>query len=131
MTLLQHIYAVKNILSHGPSSDDFSFSESFIAHMLQVARAQLMYDKDLYYISEQNYQDLCLDLELASFHECCDTPEFEDCKILKSTIELPKFLDSKFGNSIKVMDLLGNVLPEIKLTQNKYSQYAIIKPKTG
>lgn len=132
MTLLEHVYAIKNLLSHGPVSDDFSYSNRLIAHFLQISRAKLLEQKaDKYhYISEQSYQDLCLDLELSNFHSCCDDVDVE-CKVLKSTSTLPKFLNSRWGNFIKVLDRAGRVLPEYNLTQNRFSQFALVTPTTG
>lgn len=96
MTALEHIYAIKNILSHGPTSDDFSYSDRLILHFLQVSRGILVEQKidKYYYISEQTYQDWCATLELSSFHDCCNGPDL-DCKVLKSTLPLPKFLNSR------------------------------------
>lgn len=97
MKLIEHIYAIKNLLAHGTASDDFSLSDRLIAHFLQVTRSRLIEQKidKYYYISEQSYQDLCVDLTLATFHECCGTEEYDDCKIMKSTIQIPKFLNSR------------------------------------
>lgn len=133
MKLIEHVYAIKNVLSRGPISDDFRLSDRLIAHYLQVARARLIEQKidKYYYISEQSYQDLCINLELSSFHDCCNMPEFEDCKIMKSITEIPKFLNSRWGNHLKVMDMVGNVLPEISLTQSKYSKYALVPQTIG
>ncbi len=132
MTTLQHVFAVKNILSHGPASDDFNYSDRLIAHFLQIARAKLIEQKANKYnfISEQSYQDLCIDLELSNYHGCCGTADLE-CKIMKSTIEVPKFLNSRWGNFLKVVDLEGTVLPEITPTQNKYSKYALAPTQIG
>lgn len=132
MTLRHHVYAIANLISQGPVSDDFSFSDRLIAHFLQVARARLLEQKaDKYhYISEQSYQSLCLDLELSSFHNCCDTPA-NDCKVLKSTTPVPKFLNSRWGNFLKVMDLSGEVVPEYGNTPSKYSAFALVTPTTG
>jgi len=132
MTLLEHVYATKLILSGGPVSKDFSRSNREIAHFLQVARARLLEQKaDKYhYISEQSYQSLCLDLELSNFHNCCDAAD-NDCQVLKSTVEVPKFLNSRWGNFLKVMDLSGEVLPEFNNTQSKYSTYALSAPRVG
>lgn len=96
MTLLEHVYAIKNLLSQGPSSDDFSYSNRVIAHFLQVSRAKLIERKaDKYrFISDQSYQSLCVDLELGNFHNCCDKADLE-CKILKSVKPIPKFLNSR------------------------------------
>lgn len=133
MTLNVHVYAIKNLLSHGPVSDDFSYSNRLIAHFLQVSRANLIEKKaDKYhFISDQSYQSLCVSLELSSFHNCCDKPD-QDCKILKSTTPIPKFLNSRWGNFLKVLDLSGRVIPEYNLTQNRYSKYSLVgPPKTG
>lgn len=132
MTLLQHVYAIKNLLSQGPVSDDFSYSNRLIAHFLQIARSKLLEDKanKYHFISEQSYQSLCLDLELSNFHNCCDTPD-NDCKVLKSTTDIPKFLNSRWGNFLKVMDMSGEVIPEYNNTQSKYSVYALVQPTTG
>ena len=128
MTLREHVYAVKGILAHGVSSNDFSFSNSFIAHFLQIARARLLEQKaDKYHhISEQSFQSLCLHLEKGSYHNCCNTPD-AGCVLLKSTIRLPKTLDTRFGNFVKVMYLDGKVIPHIQMTQNELSKYSIVK----
>ena len=127
MTLSQHIYAIKNIIANGPSSDDSPFSERLVAHYLQVTRAFLIERKaDKYrYISDQSFQSLCLDLELGTFHNCCNTPDIE-CYILKSTIKLPKLLNTRWGNFLKVMDLAGNIIPEFNITNNKFSSFGIL-----
>jgi len=132
MTLLEHVFAVKGILSRGPASDDFRLSDRFIAHFLQVARARLIEQKINKYhsVSEQSYQDWCVNLELSNFHGCCTAPDV-DCQILKSTLEVPKFLNSRWGHYLTVLDLTGRVIPEITLTQNRFSEYALSTPSTG
>lgn len=132
MNLLHHVYAVKNILAHGSPSDDFSFSNRLIAHLLQVSRSRLIEQKaDKYnFISEQSYQSLCVDLAKASFHNCCEAPA-TDCQVLKSTIEIPRFLNTRSGNHLKVMDLEGTTINEYSLTSSKYSQYSLIGPQVG
>ena len=132
MTLSKHVFAVKNTLSRGVSSKDFSFSNRLIAHHLQVSRALLTERKaDKYhFISEQSYQSLCITLELSQFHNCCDMPDSK-CKVLKSTIEIPKFLNTRWGNFLKVMDLEGNVIPEISKTSERLSVFGLVPQQEG
>lgn len=132
MTLLQHVYALKNLLTHGISSDDFSYSDRLIAHILRVCRATLIEQKLNKYnpISPQSYQDLCVSLELSSFHGCCDVPDM-DCKILKSSEPIPKFLNSRWGNFLKVLDMTGTTIPEFNLTQNRLSKWGLLSVPTG
>lgn len=132
MTLLAHVYALKNLLTKGVASDDFSLSNRLIAHYLQISRALLIERKtDKYhFISEQSYQSLCVNLELSQFHNCCNDVTLE-CKVLKSTTKLPKFLNSRWGNFLKVMDLTGIVIPEFSRTSDALSKYALVTPKEG
>jgi len=132
MTLIQHISAVRAILANGIASRDISVSDRVIAHFLQVTRAFLLERKaDKYrYISDQSFQSACLDLELGSFHNCCNVPDIE-CNVLKSSIKIPKLLSARWGNFIQVMDLVGNVIPEFNLTNNKYAIHGILKPGLG
>lgn len=126
MTLKFHVYAIRNLLSKGIASDDTQYSLRLIAHFLNVARALLTEQKaDKYnYISEQGFQSLCVKLELGSFHNCCDYPN-ATCKVLKSVLPLPKFLNARWGDFAKVMTLNGEVLSKGSTTSNYYSQYTI------
>lgn len=126
MNLIHHVSAVKNLIARGIPSDDFAFSDRLIAHFLGITRAKLIEQKiDKYhFISEQSYQSLCVSLEKSNFHNCCQEGD-NDCQILKSVDEIPKFLNSRWGNFLKVMDLEGRVIPEISLTQSRFAEYAL------
>jgi len=132
MKVNQHVYAIKNLISAGPSSDDLRITNALILHFLNVVRSRLIKDtiNKYFYISDQSYQNLCVKLQKSSFHECCNIT-FDYCPILKSTLPLPTLLQSKFGNNMKVTDLEGRILPEINLTQVLYSKYSDLPPITG
>lgn len=129
MKLIEHVYAIKNILSHGVPSEDFSFSNRLISHLLQSSRARLIKQKtDKYnFISDQSNQSLCVTLALSDYHDCCDVASF-GCQILESVSDIPKFLTSRWGNLISVTTLDGVVIPEITVTQNKFAKYGLTKP---
>lgn len=134
MTLKEHVFAIRNLINKGVGSDDSAYSLRFIAHLLNVARAVLTEQKaDKYhYISEQSFQSLCIDLEPATFHNCCSVTDVE-CKILRSKNPLPKFLNTRWGDFAKVMTLVGEVLSKTSPTMNSYSAYTITNttPKPG
>lgn len=134
MTTRQHVYAIKNLLSGGPSSDDFQFSNRLIAHFLQVARTLLIEQKANKYIpiSPQSYQSWCVELEKGSYHNCCDTPQ-SNCELLKSTIKIPKFLSTRFGDLIKVTDMNGTPVSKTSPTTQRLSKFSITNkiPKVG
>lgn len=134
MNLLTHVYAVRNLLSKGASSDDASFSLRLIAHFLRVARGFLIEQKANKYnfISEQSYQSLCLDLTKGQFHNCCDGPTSK-CVLLKSTTKIPKFLITRWGDLAKVMTLDGKTIAKTSLTASRLSKYSLTNkdPKPG
>lgn len=134
MILKEHLFAIRDLISKGPASDDSAYSLRFLAHLLNVARATLTEQKaDKYsYISEQSFQSLCIPLQLGNFHNCCEVTDVE-CKVLKSVDPLPKFLNARWGDFAKVMSLTGEVIPKTSPTLNKYSEYTItnVIPKIG
>lgn len=135
MQLITHIYAVKNLINKGVASDDSRYSNALIAHILKIIRATLIERKadKYYYISEQSFQSLCMPLELGKFDNCCIDFEDEECFILKSTIKIPKTLNTRWGDFIKITDLIGNVISKTSVTANRFAKYSITNktPKTG
>lgn len=136
MKLLEHIYAVKNLINRGVASDDSRFSNALIAHLMKVTRARLIEAKadKYYFISDQSFQSLCVSLELGTFHNCCVAPEVdEECYILKSTIVIPKVLNTRWGDFLKVTTLDGRTVSKTSMTANSLAQYSITnkKPKPG
>ena len=93
-TLKEHVYFIQNIINKGPRSDDARYSNRFIAHALKQTRSLLLKRKiDKYHaLSPQNYLTVCVPLELSSYHDCTCIPDVFDCKVLKSTCELPQEL---------------------------------------
>jgi hypothetical protein len=125
MKVIEHIYAIKNLLNHGAVSDDYSYSNKLILHFLEITRAKLIEEKanKYHYISEQSFQSLCMDLEKGSFHNCCTGPE--DLCLLKTRVQLPKTVTTRFGQFIKVMTLDGRVIPQDTITSYELSKYSI------
>lgn len=134
MTLLEHVYAVRDILSRGLASDDASYSLRLIAHFLKTSRALLLEQKadKYYYISEQSFQSLCVALEKGQFHNCCEGPS-ANCTLLKSKSPIPKFLNTRWGDFAKVMTLDGRTLSKTSMTTNRFSEYSLSNktPKIG
>lgn len=127
MTRLEHIYAIKNVLSKGAPSDDFRLSNSLIYHYLKIARSLLLKNKlnKHHNISELSYRTLCVPLEAAPYHDCsCIADEF-DCTVLKSTCELPKDIIARWGTTFQVKDLSGNIISPLSVTTTKLSKWSL------
>lgn len=134
MKLLEHIYAVKNLINRGVASDDARFSNPLIAHLLKVTRSKLIEAKadKYYFISEQSFQSLCVSLELGTFHNCCTAPDV-DCFILKSTLKIPKILNTRWGDFLKVLTLDGRTISKTSMTANSLAKYSLTNkiPRIG
>lgn len=125
----EHIYAVKNILSRGPASDDDRLSERLIGHMLNTSRAILLkrkMDKERS-VNETNYQVICLPLTLSNFADCpnCNLPNLTNCQIMKSTMAIPRPITTRWGMSIRVRKIDGTIISPLNMTNKKYSQYSL------
>ena len=98
MTFLEHIYAVKNLLDRGPSSQSFRFTNRLIAHFLKVSRSLLLKRKldSEKQISENNRQKFCLRLEKKDYADCpdCNIPDF-DCNLLRGVVKLPNSIRTR------------------------------------
>jgi hypothetical protein len=134
MTLLEHTYAIRNLLTKGSASKDTQYSLELIAHFLNISRALLTEQKaDRYrHISEQSFQSLCIPLEKGTLHNCCDYPA-AGCTLMKSVTKLPKFLTTRWGDFSKVTTLSGEIISKSSLSMNKLSKYSITNkdPKPG
>lgn len=136
MKLLEHIYAVKNLINNGIASDDSRYSNPLIAHLLKITRSKLIEMKadKYYFISDQSFQSLCVNLELGTFHNCCEAPEIgTECYILKSVIAIPKILNTRWGDFMKVTTLDGHTLSKTSITANSLAKYTLTNktPKPG
>lgn len=130
--MLKHIYAVKHILSNGGISDDFRFTDLFIQHLLLTARAKLLKDRLSKYqkVSDNNYQSLCVDLELTKFHNCeCISKEYS-CNILKSKIKIPNYITVSDASSIEVTTIDGTVISPTSKKQFELSGNSITNKST-
>lgn len=125
--LTTHIYAVKNLISRGPSSDDMDYSNRFIAHLIKINRNLLMRRKadKFQSMSPFSYQSLCVDLERASYTECTTLNLPADCMLLRSTIEIPNILGAGRRTLGRITYVDGRPISHISpqaMAWNKYRE---------
>lgn len=95
-------------------------------------RSKLIQDKiDKYsFVTDQSYQTVCLELMESTFHDCCNI-DYTDCPILKTKESIPRLLQSRLANNLKLTDASGKVIPEINMTQLLYSKYSDVPTMIG
>ena len=127
--LREVISIITTILSNGPVSDDFQFSDQMIYFILKDLRAKTLYQKinSGKWINPQNYQIIpCLKLNLDTLVDCeCYTA---DCKGLQSICEIPRIIASDKGLYVEGIWTISSPTPErldnITLDQLRLSKYS-------
>lgn len=122
--LSEHIYHIKEVLSHGIPSDDTRLSDRHIYHILKYLRGKKIKEK-----AERNtllspflYQSIdCFPIEIAQPHDCgcIDT----GCRVLKSTQDLPRYFTVRNRDLVEVRTMFGDKIDYIPITKAKYRKY--------
>jgi len=122
MVISKHVYAIKELLNKGNIKNDYSYSNLFIAHYLEVYRSYMLNRKlqagDT--LQDFNFSTVCMEMEITTFENDCETNQ---CKILKSKHPLPNFLHK----SLTVYYINGEVISHRTINQNKFNKYSIVK----
>lgn len=130
-SIRHHVYAIKQILSNGPSSSKFSFSDSFISFLLKNSRITLLKEKmnKDKSVSESNFSVLCVEMEKGNFSECnCEVAE--GCELFKSISTIPELISTE-GNYLNVLNINGEYLDRLSIDQNNYANYGLAKKTEG
>ena len=109
MALLnEHIFHLKEVLSHGAASDDSRLSDRHIYHILKYLRAKKVKEKadKSHQLSPFLYNTVdCFPMELAEPGDCGCI--ITGCKVLKSTYDLPMIVTARNRILLDVYTLLG------------------------
>jgi len=131
-TLLEHIYAIQNILNNGVPSDDHRLPNALVGHYLKINRAVLIkrkLDKERT-LNNNNYYAICVPLELAPYQDCCLVDDDVNCKLLKSTIKIPRSISARWGFTYNVKYIDGTLIPAYTKTNSKLEKYSLSKKCT-
>jgi len=129
MTILEHIYAIQNIVNKGKKSDDAPFTNQLILHYMNTARLLLMkreVDKNKY-VNPANYQGFCMKLTEDSWVNCCDMPEDLKCPILRSCNKIPKAITGRTNIYIKVAYLSGQEIGRTTHRSYHFNEFSLTK----
>jgi hypothetical protein len=129
MTILEHVYAIKNIINKGVSSDDNRISNELILHFINVSRVLLLKreaDKRKAH-NPANFQGLCVPLCESTWVDCCNIPGGVVCPILKSTFKIPRALTGRTNLYIKVSYLSGREIGRTTHRSYRFNQYSLTK----
>jgi len=126
-TLKEYVRAVKIPINRGAASNDSQLTDKFIAFHLKQARAQLIQQKleREEYVSDLNYITICVPLEEHTYHDCSCIPDIFDCKINRSTCEIPQDLVARTSSSVQVKLPDGKMIDKGTITSNNLAEYSL------
>lgn len=129
MTILEHVYAIQNILNKGAKPDDARISNELVLHYMNVTRVLLLKreaDKRKAH-NPANFQGICVPLCESTWVDCCSIPDSISCPILKSTVKIPRAITGRTNLYIKVSYLSGREIGRTTHRAYRYNQYTLTK----
>jgi hypothetical protein len=129
MTILEHVYAIQNIINRGAKSDDSRISNELVLHYMNVARLLLLKreaDKRKAH-NPANFQGICVPLCESTWVDCCNIPDGLTCPILKSTFKIPRAITGRTNIYIKVAYLSGKEIGRTTHRSFRYNQFSLTK----
>jgi hypothetical protein len=129
MTILEHIYAIQNIINKGAKSDDARISNELVLHYMNVSRILLLKreaDKRKAH-NPANFQGICVPLCTSTWVDCCNIPTEITCPILKSKFKIPRALTGRTNLYLKVSYLSGWEIGRTTHRAVRYREYSLTK----
>jgi len=129
MTILEHVYAIQNILNKGTKSDDARIPNELVLHYMNVARLLLLKreaDKRKAH-NPANFQGICVPLCASTWADCCNLPTELSCPILKSTFKIPRAITGRTNIYIKVSYLSGLEIGRTTHRAERYREFSLTK----
>lgn len=107
-TVASNISALRGIIKQ--VQDDSVYTDKFLYSLLSSAKARLLRQKlDRGKLSEFNWVTFCITLEKAKSHNCDCIPV--GCDVVKSIHEIPRVLNGRYRDLIRIETLGGKLIP--------------------
>lgn len=107
-TVASNISALRGIIKQ--VQDDSVYTDKFLYSLLSSAKARLLRQKlDRGKLSEFNWVTFCISLEVGKSHNCDCVPV--GCDVVKSVSEIPKVLNGRHNDLIRIETLGGKLIP--------------------
>jgi|32_taG_2_1085360.scaffolds.fasta_scaffold56502_2 hypothetical protein len=128
-TVNEHIYAIQNILEHGPKSDDSNISNRLVLHYMNIARVLLLKRKadKKQRFDPSDFQSFCMPLCEDTWIDCECLPDDLGCKILKGKFKIPQAMTSRTGLYLTVRFFSGRELDITTLSAMQHRKNSIVK----
>lgn len=110
-TIGQHLSNIRGLIkAYGRNQE--GYTDEGLYNLFSVSRNEILSNqlKKFHALSEQNWYQICMSLEVSKSHNCACVPDYLECKVLKSKYKLPSTLTGRNNSKIKVRTIGGKVV---------------------
>jgi hypothetical protein len=125
-TIAEHTGTIRTLIKN--HTDDSYYTDEFLYKLLKDSRAMILEReaKKFYKFSDFSYLSICMPLILDTYHDCDCLPIDIGCKVLKSRFNLPRVLQGRNRDLIKIKTIdgeeIGYVPDSSSIKKLKYSR---------
>ena len=107
-TIGQHLSNIRALIKAYSRTPE-GYTDESLYSLFVVSRAEVLKQKleKLSFISEQNWMQVCLQLESSKWHNCDCVPDNLECKILKTVYLIPAVLTGMNNSKLKISTISG------------------------
>jgi len=122
-TIGQHISAIRGLIkSYGRNPE--GYTDEGLYNLFSVSRADILKQQfeKLSFLSEDNWFQFCMSLEISKSHNCDCVPDHLECKILKSKYKIPSVIAGMNKSKINIATIAGkqiNIITEAEWRRKK------------
>jgi hypothetical protein len=107
-TIGEHISNLRSLIKvYGRTQE--GYTDEGLYSLFSVSRAEILKNelKKFMAVSEQNWFQVCMGLEISKSHNCDCVPDTLECKVLKSKYKVPAVLVGRNNSKLKVRTIGG------------------------
>lgn len=110
-TVAQHISNLRGLMKLYSRTQE-GYTDEGLYSLFSISRAEVLTNqlKKFMALSEHNWYQICMGLEISKSHNCDCVPDHLECKVLKSKYKIPSVLVGRNNSKIKIRTIGGKVI---------------------
>lgn len=110
-TIGEHISNLRGLMKLYSRNQE-GYTDEGLYSLFSISRAEILTQqlKKFMALSEHNWYQICMGLEITKSHNCDCVPDHLECKVLKSKYKIPSVLVGRNNSKIKIRTIGGKVI---------------------
>ena len=122
-TIAQHLSNIRGLIKQFSRNQE-GYTDESLYSLFSISRAEILQNqlKKFMPLSEENWFQFCMKLEISKSHNCDCVPDSLECKILKSVYKVPSVLVGRNNSKLKIRLISGkqiNIVTEAEWFRRK------------